>query len=154
MKQSLRRAVLRALRAQRVQQRGGSVLFLLYPLRVAASALSLALLFGCIATVATHQDTKDAVALQAYENNYDALEATYAGRCATKGDVNHEALTPCVDAWKAIRTYEKDIKAAAHALQFGGAMPMQLDALKVDDAVVKKAVAALPLPIRRQGGTP
>ena len=126
---NLRRAVVRAMSAKlrRVPERGGAVLFLPLPLRRAAAALSLALLFGCTSaakTVATHQ------------NSYDFREARYEEHCVA-GAIDIDSMVECGSAFAELRAYEKHLHEAARALKLGGGMPLQLGALKADAKKLK-----------------
>ena len=141
MKLSLRRAVLRAQRTRRFGERGRSSLFLPYPLRAAATALSLALIFGCTVAGASHKENTDAIALQGYENDYDALVPQYSASC-----IHPDYAPVCRAAFTDLKAYKADLLAAAKALKFGGDMTRQMNALKVDKAICAKAVDILPPP--------
>jgi len=123
---NLRRAVVRAMSAKlrRVPERGGAVLFLPLPLRRAAAALSLALLFGC---------TSAAKQVARYQNDYDYRESAYEEKCIVASPPSQ-----CVEAWVALHKNEKHLHGAAKALKNGGPLPLQIKALKADAKALAK----------------
>jgi hypothetical protein len=102
---------------------GGEAVFLPLALRRAALALTLTMLFGCSAAkqVATAQ------------NGYDFREARYEEACVV--------VTPpaeCAPTVIELHAAEKHMHEAAKAVKLGGALPLQLAALKADAKKLKK----------------
>jgi len=68
-----------------------------------------------------------------HQNSYDYRIERYLERCVVTTPPSE-----CIEAYTELHVYEKHLHEAAKALKNGGGMPLQLDALKVDAAKLKK----------------